>query len=139
MMQQYTNINQLTQQSLMDGQWYHYVIENAPQGNLKIGRTQNIVQRMRSLSGSNNGGNKIVKIAVSEPTYLYTLERLAHFHFDDYRIDGTEWFTGEDLTMDMICDYIDGLMQSDSYVLCNAVRKDFVAQHHNFVSVVSET
>lgn len=42
---------------LEDGQIYIYVILNSI-GNIKIGKTTNILQRMQSLSGSNGGGTK---------------------------------------------------------------------------------
>lgn len=128
-MRQYTSVSQVDLPALTDGRLYLYVIQNEPQGNIKIGRTTNIKQRLRSLSGSNTGGNQIVRIAVSTDTYLYTLERLTHEAFKKYRIDGTEWFHGEDLRFEDVCAYIDSLFTHKSYALCNSVRKDFIARH----------
>lgn len=112
---------------LDNGQFYIYVLLNEPQENIKIGRTSNIQQRLTSLSGSNGGGNKIVKIAISDSTYLYTLERIIHQHFIKFRIPGTEWF--DRLSFDQVVSYIDSLFQSHQYVHCNEVRKKFVAEH----------
>ena len=106
------------------GQLYIYVLENSPQGNIKVGRTTNIQQRLRALSGSNGGGNHIVKIAVSEPTYLYTLERIIHSKFDKYRIDGTEWFDGNYVAFEDACGYVDELFSRDDYKICNEIRKN---------------
>lgn len=128
-MQVYDSVSAVDLPALEDGQLYLYVLENAPQGNIKIGRTKNIMRRLRSLSGSNTGGNTLVRIAVSSPTYLYTLERLAHWAFAAYRIPGTEWFCGEDLKFSEVCAYIDGLFQRPEYTVCNEMRKQFYALH----------
>lgn len=119
------DIRQVEFPALEDGQLYIYVILNEPQGNIKVGRTSNIRQRLTSLSGSNGGGNKIRKIAVSEPTYLYTLEGIIHNHLRDYRVPDTEWFVGEDLHFDDVVAYVDSLFDSKEYALCNRVRKEF--------------
>lgn len=129
-MQVYDSVSAVNLPALEDGQLYLYVLENAPQGNIKIGRTKNIMRRLRSLSGSNTGGNALVKIAVSPPTYLYTLERLTHWAFARYRISGTEWFCGEDLDFATVCAYIDGLFQCPEYLVCNETRKQFYALHN---------
>lgn len=129
-MQVYDSVSAVNLPALEDGQLYLYVLENAPQGNIKIGRTKNIMRRLRSLSGSNTGGNALVKIAVSPSTYLYTLERLTHWAFARYRISGTEWFCGEDLDFATVCAYIDGLFQCPEYLVCNETRKQFYALHN---------
>lgn len=108
---------------LADGQLYIYVLENYPQKNIKIGQSTNMQQRLRALSGSNSGGNYITKIAISDATYLYTLERIAHQHFHQYRINGTEWFDG--VTFQDVVAYLDSLFASSEYRLCNGVRKNF--------------
>lgn len=115
--------------SLDDGQLYIYVILNEPQGNIKVGRTSNIKQRLRSLSGSNGGGNRITRIAVSDSTYLYTLEGIIHQKFSQFRVPNTEWFVGEDLCFDDVVRYVDSLFDSHEYEVCNQVRKDFVMKH----------
>lgn len=125
----FSNINDVKLPVLEDGQYYIYVLLNHPQGNIKVGRTSNIQQRLQSLSGSNGGGNKIVKIAVSDSTYLYTLERIIHFHFRDSRISGTEWFTDDFLQFETVVSYVESLFSSREYILCNQIRKDFVAKH----------
>lgn len=57
------NISQLKSAPVLeDGQVYIYALLNYPQGNIKIGKTTNIVQRLQSLSGSNGGSNKIIRL-----------------------------------------------------------------------------
>lgn len=110
---------------ILEDQLYIYVLENSPQGNIKIGRTTNIKQRLHSLSGSNSGGNHISRIAVSKPTYLYSLETTAHTHYHRYRIDGTEWFDGKYVTFDEVVNYINSLFDQKGYNLCNETRRKF--------------
>lgn len=111
-----------------DNMIYIYVLENSPQGNIKIGRSTNMQERLQSLSGSNSGGNKIVRCAVSAATCLYALERVAHQHFAYYRISGTEWFDGEQLSFHEAVAYIDALFASTEYKKCSAVRMQFMQQ-----------
>lgn len=125
----YTNIKDINVPCQTNGQLYIYVMENAPQGNIKIGRSHDVKTRMQSLSGSNNGGNKISKVAISDVTYLYTLERIIHSKFKDARISGTEWFDKDQITFDEICEYIDVLFTSNQYQTCNQVRKGFITLH----------
>ncbi len=114
-----------------DGRLYIYVLENEPQHNIKIGRSSNMQQRLKALSGSNSGGNHITRIAVSDATWLYTLERIAHWHFHEYRIDGTEWFSG--VLFEEITGYIDSLFQHKNYETCNRVREGFVKAQDRYV------
>lgn len=127
---EYKNINDINLPRQTNGQLYIYVMENTPQGNIKIGRSRDVKKRMQSLSGSNNGGNKIAKIAISDATYLYTLERITHFKFKHARIKGTEWFDKEQITFDEVCEYIDNLFASNEYKKCNQIRKDFTELHN---------
>lgn len=122
-MHMYNSVEDVRLPKLDDGEYYLYVLKNSPQGNIKIGRTKDIMTRLKSLSGSNTGGNILVKIAVSDPTYLYTLEGLLHLEFKNYRIPGTEWFTNLDFSR--VCDYINQLFSSSGYHVCNKVRKTF--------------
>lgn len=101
---------------------YIYVIENSD-SRIKIGKTTNPLQRIISLSGSNTGGSKIHRIACMEnPTYILTLESTLHSHFNTKRIKGTEWF--KDIKFNEVIDYIDNLLSSKSYDLCNELRKE---------------
>ena len=127
-MNYYTEINQIKENELNNGQLYIYVLENYPQGNIKIGMSTNIIQRIKSLSGSNSGGNKIVKIAISPVTYLYTLEKIAHNHFKEYRYKGTEWFDGKYVSFENATKYIDSLFQSKNYQQINETRKKYLEQ-----------
>ena len=109
---------------LDNGTYYIYVMLNSPQENIKIGITTNILQRLQSLSGSNSGGNKIVKLAVSEPTYVISSEKAFHNHYDRYRIPNTEWFDGNKLNFEDVVDFIDKQFQMKSYEICNRLRKE---------------
>ena len=120
----YDDFSSIDLPKLPDGQYYIYVIENSPSGNIKIGRSSNIQQRFRSLSGSNGGGNHIVRACVTDATYLYTLERILHDHYDKMRISGTEWFDGSKLTFDEVVLFLNDLLISSSYERCNEIRKN---------------
>lgn len=118
------NITQLKSIPILDNnQIYIYVIENYSQGNIKIGKTTNIQQRIKALSGSNSGGNKIVKCYCSPATFIMSMENTCHIHYEKYRIKGTEWFSGEYLNFNEVVDYIDGLFHSKSYYTCNELRR----------------
>ena len=77
---------------LEDGQLCIYVILNTS-GNVKIGKTTNIQQRLQSLSGSNGGGSKISAIYCSPSTWIQSIETTCHNHYHFARIQGTEWFS----------------------------------------------
>ena len=108
---------------LNDGQIYIYVMLSMPQGNVKIGKTTNIEQRLRSLSGSNGAGNKIVSLYCSPATYIHSLEHTCHNHYEFARIPKTEWFRGDKVIFSEVVEYIDGLFSSSSYERCNELRK----------------
>ena len=119
------NVMELKELPVLDnGTYYIYVMLNSPQENIKIGITINILQRLQSLSGSNSGGNKIVKLAVSEPTYVASAEKAFHNHYDRYRIPNTEWFDGNKLNFEDVVDFIDKQFQMKSYETCNRLRKE---------------
>lgn len=54
-----------------------YIMLNST-GKIKIGKSKDIYKRYLSLSGSNSQGNEIIKVLVSPPTYLYTIETIMH-------------------------------------------------------------
>ena len=117
------NINLLKSVPILeDGQLYIYVILNTL-GNVKIGKTTNIMQRLQSLSGSNGGGSKISAVYVSPNTYLYSIEGTCHNHYHFARISGTEWFDGNKVDFKEVVEYVDGLFHTDSYKRCNELRK----------------
>lgn len=119
------NVMELKELPVLDnGTYYIYVMLNSPQENIKIGITTNILQRLQSLSGSNSGGNKIVKLAVSEPTYVASAEKAFHNYYDRYRIPNTEWFDGNKLNFEDVVDFIDKQFQMKSYETCNRLRKE---------------
>jgi hypothetical protein len=122
----YDNIKMVSLPKIEDIQYYIYAIENEL-GYVKIGISQDITQRVRSLSGSNTGGNKIIRIAVSNPTYLKTLEGSFHCIFNKYRIANTEWFKG--ITFDEIITKMNETFNSDDYFRCNEMRKQAGGYH----------
>ena len=117
--------------ALQDGQIYIYVILNAPQGNIKIGKTTNIQKRLKSLSGSNSGGNEIIACYCSPSTWMHSMEKTCHNHYELYRIQGTEWFDGNKIKFDEVVEYVNGLFKRDTYVRCNELRKNIVESKRN--------
>lgn len=109
---------------LDDGSYYIYVMLNSPQENIKIGITTNILQRLQSLSGSNSGGNKIVKLAVSDPTYCASAEKAFHNYYHRYRIPNTEWFDGNKISFEEVVEFIYEQFKLKSYEACNKLRKE---------------
>lgn len=109
---------------LDNSQVYIYVIQNST-GKVKIGKTKNIKQRIRSLGGSNGQGNEIINVYCSEPTYLDSLETIMHSKFNVYRIPNTEWFQSEDnkLLYSSAIETLEDLMKSKSYYKYNDLRK----------------
>ncbi|MBQ8218299.1 MAG: GIY-YIG nuclease family protein [Bacilli bacterium] len=116
----YNNMSHIGEEKLDDNQYYIYVIENDA-GHIKVGITKNISQRVISLSGSNGGGNKPIRCAVSESTYLRTIEKTVHNHYDRYRVSNTEWF--KNITFEEVVEFIDNIFNSSSYTKCNELRK----------------
>ena len=112
--------------NLEDGQIYIYVILNSPQGNIKIGKTTNIIQRLKSLAGSNGGGNKIVKLYCSPSTWMQSIEGTCHNHYHFARIPGTEWFDGNKIDFNEVVEYVDGLFHSKGFEKCNELRRRFI-------------
>ena len=123
----YMDISDIRETVADENQLYIYVLQNYPQGNIKIGRTTNPIQRFRSLSGSNNGGNRILRVAISPMTYLYSLETSLHTHYNMNRIPNTEYF--EKLSFEEVVKYVDELFNSTSYERCNKIRKEFYEQN----------
>lgn len=111
---------------LEDGRVYIYILQNAPDNHIKIGKTHNLQQRIQSLSGSNGGGNHIIRCFCSPATYLYSLETLGHNHFHYARIPDTEWFDGKKVNLEEILTYYEGLFQSPAYDKANRVRKNYI-------------
>lgn len=113
--------------ALSDGRAYVYVLENEQY--VKIGISSDFRQRLQSLSGSNSGGHRILRCAVSQPTWIAgTLERLAHQKFDGCRANG-EWFWNamhsapqEGITFEEAVSYIGSLFLSRDYGRCNEER-----------------
>lgn len=111
---------------LEDGQIYIYVLLNSPAGNVKIGKTTNLAQRLQSLSGSNGAGNTITSCFISQPTYLHSLETICHNHFEYARLSNSEWFDGTKVKFEEAVRYLEGLLNGNDYEKCNEVRKNFV-------------
>lgn len=113
---------------LEDGQIYIYVILNS-MGNVKIGKTTNIMQRLQSLSGSNGGGSKISAAYCSPSTWIQSIEETCHNHYHFARIQGTEWFDGNKVCFNEVVKYVDGLFHTDSFRRCNELRKSIVEKN----------
>lgn len=112
---------------LEDEQIYIYVMLSSNK-NVKIGKTTNIVQRLKSLSGSNGGGSKITALYCSPSTYLHTIEETCHNHYHYARIHGTEWFDGNKVDFNETIKYVDGLFHSDGFKRCNELRKKIIME-----------
>ena len=110
---------------LDDGQLYIYVILNSI-GNVKIGKTTNIMQRLQSLSGSNGGGSKLSSVYCSPPTWIQSIEDTCHNHYHFARISGTEWFDGNKVDFNEVVKYVDGLFHSKSFERCNELRRSIM-------------
>lgn len=113
---------------LEDGQIYIYVILNS-MGNVKIGKTTNIMQRLKSLSGSNGGGSKIIKAYCSPSTWIQSIEETCHNHYHFARINGTEWFDGNKVYFSEVVEYVDGLFHTDSFRRCNELRRSIAEKN----------
>lgn len=110
----YNDFKIIKEERLEDkSQFYLYVLENS-QGNIKIGKSSNIKERIRSLSNSNSGGNKLIRVAISPPTYITFLERTLHEHYHTYRLDG-EWFDGHKISFEDIVEFIDTKIFNDGF------------------------
>lgn len=112
---------------LEDGQIYIYVMLSS-NGNVKIGKTINIQQRLISLSGSNGGGSKITSLYCSPSTWIQSIEGTCHNHYDFARIPGTEWFNGNKVDFNEVVTYIDGLFHTKGYETCNELRKKIIME-----------
>ena len=112
--------------TLDDGQTYIYVLKNSV-GNVKIGKTTNMAQRVQSLSASNGAGYKIIEWYCSPNTYLHNIEKIAHDHFDYARLSG-EWFDGIKASFDEVVKYVDGLFVGKDYERCNELRRKIVEE-----------
>ena len=65
----------------------------------------------------------MIKALLINTTYLYTLEGILHNRFKKYRIEGTEWFLGEEITFEEVCNEVEKLFHADEYKKCNELRK----------------
>ena len=115
---------------LEDGQLYIYVMLNS-HGDIKIGKTTNILQRLTSLSGSNAGGSKITALYCSSSTWLQTIEETCHNHYHFARINGTEWFDGGKVVFREVVEYVDGLFHSKGYERCNELRRKILEKNYD--------
>lgn len=111
---------------LEDGQVYIYVLLNSA-GNIKIGKTTNMAQRIQSLSASNGAGESIVNYYCSPATWLSNIEKIAHEHFKYARMSG-EWFDGMKVSFDEVAEYVSGLFESKDYERCNELRRKTIEE-----------
>ena len=110
---------------LEDGQIYIYVMLST-NGNVKIGKTTNIYQRLSSLSGSNGYGEKIINLYCSPPTWMQSTEKTCHNHYHFARIQGTEWFDGTKINFEEAVEYVDRLFHTENFKTCNELRKKVI-------------
>lgn len=123
-----TNIKLLKEIPVLDdGQIYIYVMLNS-NGDVKIGKTTNIQQRLISLSGSNGGGAKITVLYCSPSTWIQSIEGTCHNHYHFARIPGTEWFAGSKVNFNEVVKYVDGLFYTNGYKICNELRKKIIME-----------
>ena len=115
---------------LNDGQIYIYVILNS-HGDIKIGKTTNIQQRLTSLSGSNGGGSKISAVYCSPSTWIQSLEGTCHNYYHFARIPGTEWFDGRKVSFEDVVKHIEELFHSKGYEICNGLREKLNSKEEN--------
>ena len=124
------NINLLNDIPVLeDGQIYIYVMLNSI-GNVKIGKTTNIQQRLTSLSGSNGGGTKITALYCSPSTWIQSIEETCHNHYHFARIPGTEWFDGNKVVFQETVEYLDGLFHTKGYETCNELRRKIIEKEN---------
>lgn len=108
---------------LKDGRIYNYILL-FDSGNLKIGISTDVKQRIKQLSNSNSGGFKLINYNITPPNYIAsTLEKYLHYIFREYKVEG-EFF--KDLDFNEVCKKCDEIMHSDEFVRCNEIRKDFI-------------
>ena len=112
---------------LKDNQIYIYVMVNEID-KIKIGITKNIHQRYSTLCGSNSQGVAITSVYCSPATYLYSLEKIMHQKYAKYRITGTEWFYGDDLTYEEVVKELEGIFHSESYETANENRRRYICK-----------
>ena len=115
---------------LEDGQIYIYVMLNS-HGDIKIGKTTDIQQRLTSLSGSNGGGAKITALYCSPATWVQSIEGTCHNHYHFARISGTEWFDGQKVVFKDVVEYVDSLFHTRGYETCNELRKTLALKGKN--------
>ena len=108
------------------GQYQIYVLRNDADL-IKIGITQHYDERVKSLSGSNGGGHKIIDEYVSPYTYLYTLENRFHMIYKDNRVPGTEWF--KELNFGEVVNKVKDTFESVEYYKCNRIREKINKDH----------
>lgn len=125
-MSYFSSVLEVKLPALPAGQYYIYVLENSD-GRVKVGRTHDIQQRLTALSGSNGGGSRPGRVFVSEPTHLYTLERITHGRFAEYRIAGTEWFYG--VPFEEVAVFVSRLFQRPEYARSEVLRTAYVAKY----------
>ena len=116
----YDDPKRIWEKKLDDLQYYIYVIENSHK-DIKIGITHNIEGRVKKLSNSNAGGSYIIRVAVSPPTYLRTMEGVMHQKFASYRVKDSEWFT--EITFEEVVAYLEEQFNRSSYQIANETRK----------------
>ena len=122
------NIKMLKEISILEDEQIYLYVMLSSNGNVKIGKTTNIIQRLKSLSGSNGYGEKITALYCSPPTCMQSMEGTCHNHYHFARIPGTEWFDGTKVYFNEVVEYVDGLFHSESFERCNELRRKVIME-----------
>lgn len=108
--------------ALTDGLAYNYAFLMSS-GNIKIGRSTDVYNRLKQLSNSNSGGYSVVNFCISPPNYISkTMEKTLHNLYKDYRVEG-EFFAN--LDFDDVCKMFSELFQSESFKNANENRRQY--------------
>lgn len=112
---------------LKNGKAYNYILLFSS-GNIKIGLTTDIENRIQQLSNSNSGGYKLENYYISKPNYIAnTVEKYMHFLYKNNRVEG-EFF--ENLNFEDVCNTLENIMNSNDFKISNQVRKEFYNKNH---------
>ena len=113
---------------------YVYVIDNGDA--IKIGKTSNLLKRMKSLMNSNSGGHILKQLFYSPANAIYdTLEQIMHEKFKKYRTTG-EWFTG--ISFEEVSAALNELCNSRDFEVCNLVREEFLVRQRENILLFKE-
>ena len=101
---------------------YNYILLTES-GNIKIGRSTDPINRIRTLSNSNSGGFKIIDVCVSpQHNIADTVENWLHWYYHKYQVEG-EWFSN--LDFNEVKEFFNNLFKRPDFIHANKVREMF--------------